>query len=297
MEDLPRKAGFTPAGGGKPLKPPSLITDSSLKISRVEATPSPTLDFPAPEEWVETEEDMPWRPKVQSRPLSRTTLSSSTNEDFVSSSTDDVSLIEVPALPLKQKRGWQVGAAIASATVAALGGVGVWLWNSRPRDPSFSVELITLDGFNLRFCTDSPLLLAVVDISLTLHVNSTNPNVSPIVFSDTIMDIFYRGTLLGQAKVPAGEQAAYSTSVMELRCKLDGLELTNHIKDLFCDVTKREMWLHSVVTITGESLVWRWRHPFKVYVNSDIKVDPIFFDVLDQENRAKLEMSADWHIR
>lgn len=202
MEDLPRKAGFTPAGGGKPRKPPSLITDSSLKISRVEAAPSsPTLDFPPAEELVETEEDMPWRPKVKSRPVSRTTLSSSTNEDFVSSSTDDVFLIEVPALKLKQKRGWKVGAAIASATVAALGGAGLWLWNSRPRDPSFAVELITFDGFNLRFCTDSPLLLAVVDISLTLHVNSTNPNMSPIVFTDTIMDIFYRGTLLGQAKV------------------------------------------------------------------------------------------------
>lgn len=36
---------------------------------------------------------------------------------------------------------------------------------------------------------------------------------------------------------------------------------------------------------------------WQVYVNSDIKVDPIFFDVLDQENRAKLEMSADWHIK
>lgn len=32
-------------------------------------------------------------------------------------------------------------------------------------------------------------------------------------------------------------------------------------------------------------------------MDSDIKVDPIFFDVLDQENRAKLEMGSDWHIR
>jgi len=65
-------------------------------------------------------------------------------------------------------------------------------------------------------------------------------------------------------KVPAGDQAALSNSVMELPCKLDGLELTNHIKDLFCDMTKREMMLHSVVTISGESLVWKWRHPFQV---------------------------------
>lgn len=65
-------------------------------------------------------------------------------------------------------------------------------------------------------------------------------------------------------KVPAGDQPALSDTTMELPCKLDGLELTNHIKDFFCDVTKREMMLHSVVTISGESLVWRWRHPFQV---------------------------------
>ena len=65
-------------------------------------------------------------------------------------------------------------------------------------------------------------------------------------------------------KVPAGDQAALSAKTMELPCKLDGLELTNHFKDLFGDVAKREMMLHSVVTISGESLMWKWRHPFQV---------------------------------
>lgn len=32
-------------------------------------------------------------------------------------------------------------------------------------------------------------------------------------------------------------------------------------------------------------------------MDSDIKVDPIFFDVLDQENRAKLKMAPDWRIQ
>ena len=70
--------------------------------------------------------------------------------------------------------------------------------------------------------------------------------------------------LFCRMKVPAGNQAALSAQTMELPCKLDGLELTSHFKDLFHDVTKREMMLHSVVTISGESLVWKWRHPFQV---------------------------------
>lgn len=89
---------------------------------------------------------------------------------------------------------------IALAAVG-VGGVGLGLYNIRPRDPVFEVQAITLSGFNLRFCTDSPLLLAVVDVSLTLFIKVINPNVTPIQFSSTIMDIYYKGNLLGQAQV------------------------------------------------------------------------------------------------
>ncbi len=91
---------------------------------------------------------------------------------------------------------------IALAAVG-VGGVGLGLYSIRPRDPVFEVQAITLSGFNLRFCTDSPLLLAVVDVSLTLFIKVINPNVTPIQFSSTIMDIYYKGNLLGQAQVCA----------------------------------------------------------------------------------------------
>jgi hypothetical protein len=93
-------------------------------------------------------------------------------------------------------------AMIALAAVG-VGGVGLGLYSIRPRDPVFEVQAITLSGFNLRFCTDSPLLLAVVDVSLTLFIKVINPNVTPIQFSSTIMDIYYKGNLLGQAQVCA----------------------------------------------------------------------------------------------
>lgn len=102
--------------------------------------------------------------------------------------------------PRPKKEKWSMGL-IAMGVVAGLGSVGAGVYAIRPQDPIFEVELITLSGFNLRFCTDSPLLLAIVDVSLTLHIKVINPNVTPIVFSSTIMDIYYRGNLLGQAKV------------------------------------------------------------------------------------------------
>jgi LEA14-like dessication related protein len=130
----------------------------------------------------------------------------------------------------------------------------------------------------------------VVDVSLTLFIKVINPNVTPIQFSSTVMDIYYKGTLLGQAQVDSGSQEAKSEQVMEVPAKLDGLEMTNHLKDLFADVAKREMMLHSVVTIAGSAVVWKWKHNFEVHVDSDLKVDPVFLDVLDQENRVHLEL-------
>ena len=208
MEDLPRKAGFVNPTGGKSIKP-SIISDASGRVSRVEASPSQVASV-TPEdlelrggELAEGEEDLPWRPRTKSK-TKMVSIAELRDREYLDGSFDDdevvIVLSEKEKHKQKQKQGWKVGAIVAAA-MGALGSVALWMYSIRPRDPAFIVELITLNGFNLRFCTDSPLLLAVVDISLTLHVNSTNPNVSPIVFSDTIMDIYYRGTLLGQAKV------------------------------------------------------------------------------------------------
>ncbi|KAL3690503.1 hypothetical protein R1sor_016812 [Riccia sorocarpa] len=196
------------------------------------------------------------------------------------------------AEPMKKKVVY-VGRGPGMAAVAVIAGVsgaaGACLYAIRPRDPVFEVLTIELKGFNLRFCTDSPMLMAVVDVELTLSIKVTNDNVAPIEYSSTIMDVFYRGSLLGQAKVEEGAQAARCSKVIYVPCKLDGLEMTNHVKDLFKDVTKREMMLHSVVTIAGHARVWKWTHNFEVHVTSDIKVDPIFLNVIDQENKVEME--------
>ncbi|XP_024527250.1 uncharacterized protein LOC9652780 [Selaginella moellendorffii] len=179
-------------------------------------------------------------------------------------------------------------AGIAAAGAMAAGGVA--LWKFRPKDPIFEVTSIEFKGFQMRFCTDSPMLMAVIDVELVLSISVTNPNVAPIAYTSTTMDIFYHDTLLGQAKVDEGTQEADSTKILRVPAKLDGLQVTNHVKDLIKDVYKREMLLHSTVTICGAARVWKWRHKFEVHVDSDIKVDPIYLDVIEQENRVHMEM-------
>lgn len=89
---------------------------------------------------------------------------------------------------------------MAMAAIPALLGAGVFGWVNRPRDPILSFKLITLSGFSLHTSTESALL-ASIDLDLTIYVLVQNPNVTPITFHATVMEIYYRGSLLGQAMV------------------------------------------------------------------------------------------------
>lgn len=177
------------------------------------------------------------------------------------------------------------------AGAVGVGGAGWWLWTIRPKDPVFEVVGMELSGFNLHWVTENFIPYAVVDVSMKLSIKVTNPNVTPIKYTETTMDIFYRGTLMGQAKVEAGSQGPQCDRVIEIPAKLDGLKMTEHVTELFQDVTKREMVMNSVVTIAGDAIVWKIKNHFEVKVNSDIKVDPVFLKVLDQDNRVKMELS------
>jgi len=181
----------------------------------------------------------------------------------------------------------QIGAGLV------IGGAGVVLYSIRPREPVFEVLSIHLKGFKLRFNTDSLIPVAVIDVELSISIKVTNPNVAPIEYSNSTMCIYYRDSLLGQAQVPSGSQGANSSEILELPAKMDGLEVKQHLKDLAKDVTRREMSLKSVVTIKGVAKVWKWGNKFEVDVESQMTVDPIFMDVIDQENKAHLQLHTE----
>lgn len=63
-----------------------------------------------------------------------------------------------------------------------------------------------------------------------------------------------------------GSQNARSEQILAIPAKLDGLEATNHLKDLFLDAASREMVLHAKATINGDIAVWKYRHHFEVFM-------------------------------
>ncbi|KAK8661196.1 hypothetical protein V6N13_052094 [Hibiscus sabdariffa] len=106
------------------------------------------------------------------------------------------------------------------------------------------------------------------------------------------MSIFYDGSFLGSAQVKAGSQPPRSCRVLELPAQLDGVELAHHAGRFFADVARREMALDAKVEISGTAKVLWWENGFKVHVDCHVTVDPIFLDVIDQENNSELEISV-----
>ncbi|CAN1252099.1 hypothetical protein LINPERPRIM_LOCUS7917 [Linum perenne] len=94
----------------------------------------------------------------------------------------------------------------------------------------------------------------VLDAELTLTVHVTNPNIVPL---------------------PA---------------RLDGLELAHHAKQFLNDVAQREMVLDARVDISGKAKMMWWDHGFTIHVESNVTVDPLFLDVVEQENKSQIDV-------
>ncbi|XP_047322405.1 uncharacterized protein LOC124926254 [Impatiens glandulifera] len=167
-----------------------------------------------------------------------------------------------------------VGAASATAATAIILG--------KPKDPDFELVSIDFKSFNLNL----PHLDA--DVILTVHVN--NPNIVPIRHSSAEMSISYAGSFLGAAMIDAGSQPPRSCRLLKLPAKLSGLELAHQAARFIGDVRKREMVLEAGVDLEGYARVLWWDHKFKVRVDSLITVDPLFLDVIEQENKSKMQI-------
>ena len=167
-----------------------------------------------------------------------------------------------------------VGAATAAATAALI--------SAKPKDPTFHLISIKITSFKLSI----PLIDA--EVILTVHV--TNPNAVPVHYSSTQMSIFYAGSLLGSAQVSAGSQPPRSCQLLHLPARLSSKELAAHALRVAADVGKREMVLDATVDIEGVARMGWWGHRFRVHVDSHVIVDPVFLDIIDQENKSDLDL-------
>ncbi|KNA06839.1 hypothetical protein SOVF_177300 [Spinacia oleracea] len=196
-----------------------------------------------------------------------------------------------------KKVKWSWPSALIGATAAT---AATTFFFVRPKVPNF--RLVSLTALQLKFKNSNneeqsqllsqeelnkkfPRLNA--DLILTIHVS--NPNILPVRYSATSLSIYYDGSFLGSAHVPAGSQPPNSCQLLRLQARLNGQELAQHAKRFIGDVTKREMVIDAEVDISGWAKVLIWGPSFKVHVDSRIVIDPVMLDVIDQENESRLQ--------
>ncbi|KAI3672528.1 hypothetical protein L6452_38617 [Arctium lappa] len=121
---------------------------------------------------------------------------------------------------------------------------------------------------------------------------STSPTLttSPSTTPPPICPFFYVGSLLGSAQVSARSQPPRSCQVLHLPARLSSKELALHVVQVVADVRKREMVLDATMYIEGVARLGWWGHRFKVHVDSHMIVDPVFLDVIDQENKSDMDL-------
>ncbi|BAF24407.1 uncharacterized protein [Oryza sativa Japonica Group] len=183
--------------------------------------------------------------------------------------------------PAPASRGrWSWGSAlVGAASTAAAAAVLL----CRPRDPTFELISISLSTFHFR----PP---AALDIGLTLTVHATNPNVVPVRYGPSTVSILYDGAHLGTARLDAGEQPPTSCRLLHLPARLDAVELAHHARSILADTARRHMELDAAVKIAGEAAVALWSRRFSVSIDSHIVVDPVFLDVIEQENHSEMQL-------
>lgn len=174
---------------------------------------------------------------------------------------------------------WSWGSALAGAACATATLTALW---ARPKNPTFHLISISLSSFRLN--------LPVLDLELILTVHVTNPNPVAVQYQPALISISYGGSHLGSARLDAGSQSANSCQILQLSARLDGLQMAHHAKPLLADVARRQMALDSAVDIVGSAHVWWWAHRFSVHVDSRVVVDPVFLDVVEQDNQSETQV-------
>eukprot|EP01018_Ginkgo_biloba_P013239 Gb_05442 [translate_table: standard] len=80
---------------------------------------------------------------------------------------------------------------------------------SKPKDPKITVNSVKLEHFDFKF--DTPRMTVDLNVSLHLDLSIKNPNKASFKFGNSTTYLYYRGTTVGEALIPAGKISADRT--------------------------------------------------------------------------------------
>ncbi|XAR55702.1 hypothetical protein NMG60_11035870 [Bertholletia excelsa] len=145
----------------------------------------------------------------------------------------------------------------------------------KPKRPVTTVNSVALK--DLRLSIDITKLSVHLNITLDVHVSIKNRNKVGFKYSNSSVFIKYRGDVVGEAPVPAGEMSAGKTVPMNLTVTVMADRLLSK-SELYSDVISGSLPLSTYTRVSGKVRVLF----FKIHVVSSTTCD-IDIDIGDRK--------------
>eukprot|EP00850_Spirogloea_muscicola_P011351 SM000070S21317 [mRNA] locus=s70:250389:252363:- [translate_table: standard] len=151
---------------------------------------------------------------------------------------------------------------------------------------------IQVKGFGVRPTTVGILPVVSIDLHVVCIVYTENPNVAPVNYPSSTIDIFYNDQKVGECYLEKGTLQAWEKTTLELPAELKGVEMgAGQGMNLLQDVMNRKLVLVAVSTFAGEINLLKGiiRHRFTIVCRNDITFDPLTLGVTESDSKAYIK--------
>ncbi|KAK7382892.1 hypothetical protein VNO80_02047 [Phaseolus coccineus] len=139
----------------------------------------------------------------------------------------------------------------------------------KAKHPVTTVDSTKLEDFHMSL--DIAKLRVDLNVTLRTDVSVMNPNKVGFKYSDSIAHLNYRGQLIGEVPIPAGEISSGETKGFNLTLTIMADRLLSN-SQLFSDVTSGTLPLNTFVRISGKVSILGF---IKVHVVSSTSCDVV----------------------
>lgn len=137
----------------------------------------------------------------------------------------------------------------------------------KAKHPVTTVDSLKLEDFDVSL--DIAKLRVNLNVTLDVDVSVYNPNKVGFKYSNSTAHLIYRGQLVGEVPLPAGEISSGETKVLNLTLTLMADRLLSN-SQLYSDITSGTLPLNTFVRISGKVSILGF---IKVHVVSSTSCD------------------------
>ncbi|KAG0583294.1 hypothetical protein KC19_3G124300 [Ceratodon purpureus] len=154
-----------------------------------------------------------------------------------------------------------------------LAGAAFVFW---PSQPEIELEHWKLNGINFDSKEEGRSIIPAVYVNISLDVilQIKNPNFVGIYYDFLKVEILYRGSYLGDAKLKGGHILARRAVPVPAILNLEAREILENAVELLADIARGEVPLTTHIKIVGDVDLQAVRPHIDVNLNCDVVVDP-----------------------